>query len=337
MRFEMSEENSKTVLSSTKWITNVGQNCLTSLNNSTKPTSSGKKLINAFLLVPIIVPTAITALSLSLTMLFLNAVNVQKDDSKLSKVIKFIVSSLIYTAAIVVLIPRIVLNLIISLIPGLIFYYINKDMFSQKDIENSQGQPVNKVEISNDKEYNERVEKKEASISGTDQHQNNEEHEQNELRSNSQSNSEQHHSAYNQALVSNGQLHNRSTVEAASREVGNTGFVDQTVIAKDINNDGIRDDGMMMRTVGNDRNFTACGVATGNAANKQEGFATPMGVSCNIVENEIDSQPGCSMSTGTDKKQAIKHLKQSESARTLLSDGSEILSIEQFGSSQRKQ
>ncbi|WP_419198605.1 hypothetical protein ACJZL3_04300 [Wolbachia endosymbiont of Rhagoletis cingulata] len=336
MKFEMSEENSKRVLSGTKWITNVGQNYLTSLNNSTKPTSSGKKLINAFLLVPIIVPTAITALSLSLTMLFLNAVNVQKDDSKLSKVIKFIVSSLIYIAATVVLIPCIVLNLIISLIPGLIFYYINKDMFSQKDIENSQGQPVNKVEISNDKEYNERVEK-EASISGTDQHQNNEEHEQNELRSNSQSNSEQHHSAYNQALVSNGQLHNQPTVEVISREVGNTRFVDQTVIAKDINNDGIRDGGMMMRTVGNDRNFTACVVVTGNATNKQEGFATAMGFSCNIVENGIDFQLGCSMRTGTDKKQAIKHLKQSESARTLLSGDSGILSIEQFGSSQRKQ
>ncbi|WP_425385113.1 hypothetical protein [Wolbachia endosymbiont (group B) of Schoenobius gigantella] len=336
MKFEMSEENSKRVLSGTKWITNVGQNYLTSLNNSTKTTSSGKKLINAFLLVPIIVPTAITALSLSLTMLFLNAVNVQKDDSKLSKVIKFIVSSLIYIAATVVLIPCIVLNLIISLIPGLIFYYINKDMFSQKDIENSQGQPVNKVEISNDKEYNERVEK-EASISGTDQHQNNEEHEQNELRSNSQSNSEQHHSAYNQALVSNGQLHNQPTVEVISREVGNTRFVDQTVIAKDINNDGIRDGGMMMRTVGNDRNFTACGVVTGNATNKQEGFATAMGFSCNIVENGIDFQLGCSMRTGTDKKQAIKHLKQSESARTLLSGDSGILSIEQFGSSQRKQ
>ncbi len=281
-------------------------------------------------------PTAITALSLSLTMLFLNAVNVQKDDSKLSKVIKFIVSSLIYIAATVVLIPCIVLNLIISLIPGLIFYYINKDMFSQKDIENSQGQPVNKVEISNDKEYNERVEK-EASILGTDQHQNNEEHEQNELRSNSQSNSEQHHSAYNQALVSNGQLHNQPTVEVISREVGNTRFVDQTVIAKDINNDGIRDGGMMMRTVGNDRNFTACGVVTGNATNKQEGFTTAMGFSCNIVENGIDFQLGCSMRTGTDKKQAIKHLKQSESARTLLSGDSGILSIEQFGSSQRKQ
>lgn len=66
-------------------------------------------------------PTAITALSLSLTMLFLNAVSAQKDDSKLSKVIKFIVKSLICIAAAVVLIPCIVLNLIISLIPFLIF------------------------------------------------------------------------------------------------------------------------------------------------------------------------------------------------------------------------
>ncbi len=132
MKFEMSEENSKRVLSGTKWITNVGQNYLTSLNNSTKPTSSGKKLINAFLLVPIIVPTAITALSLSLTMLFLNAVNVQKDDSKLSKVIKFIVSSLIYIAATVVLIPCIVLNLIISLIPGLIFITLIKTCLVKK-------------------------------------------------------------------------------------------------------------------------------------------------------------------------------------------------------------
>lgn len=52
MKFEMSEENSKRVLSGTKWIANVGQSYLASLNNTT---SSGKKLINAFLLVPIIV------------------------------------------------------------------------------------------------------------------------------------------------------------------------------------------------------------------------------------------------------------------------------------------
>lgn len=132
MKFEMSKENSKRVLSGAKWITNVDQNYLTSLNNSTKPTSSGKKLINAFLLVPIIVPTSITALSLSLTMLFLNAVSAQKDDSKLSKVIKFIVRSLIYIAAAVVLVPCIVLNLIISLIPGLIFITLIKTCLVKK-------------------------------------------------------------------------------------------------------------------------------------------------------------------------------------------------------------
>jgi len=160
MKFEMSEENSKRVLSGTKWITNVGQNYLASLNNSTKPTSSGKKLINAFLLVPIIVPTAITVVSFGFTMLFLNAVSAQKDDSKLSKVIKFIVRSLIYIAAAVILIPRIILNLVISLIPFLIFRAINKDMFSQKNIENNQGQTVNKVEANNGEEYNKRVKKK---------------------------------------------------------------------------------------------------------------------------------------------------------------------------------
>ncbi|WP_246484063.1 hypothetical protein [Wolbachia endosymbiont of Rhagoletis cerasi] len=319
MKFEMSEENSKRVLSGTKWITNVGQNYLTSLNNSTKPTSSGKKLINAFLLVPIIVPTAITALSLSLTMLFLNAVNVQKDDSKLSKVIKFIVSSLIYIAATVVLIPCIILNLVISLIPFLIFRAINKDMFSQKNIENNQGQPVNKVEVNNGEEYNKRVEE-----------------EANKLGQQNDVEQDQSDTDLCQPLMRSGQLHNQPTVKVISREVGNTRFVDQTVIAKDINNDGIRDGEVMMRTVGNDRNFTVCSVVTGDATNQQESFATAMKLSCNIVENGIDIQFGCSMRTGDDKGQAIEHLRQSESARTLLSGDSGILSIEQPGSSQRK-
>ena len=317
MKFEMSEENSKRVLSGTKWITNVGQNYLTSLNNSTKPTSSGKKLINAFLLVPIIVPTAITALSLSLTMLFLNAVNVQKDDSKLSKVMKFIVRSLIYIAAAVILIPCIILNLVISLIPFIIFRAINKDMFSQKNIENNQGQPVNKVEVNNGEEYNKLVEEKVNKLG-----------QQNDV--------EQDQSGTDlcQPLMRSGLLHNQPTIEVISRVVEG---VDETVIAKDINNDGIRDGEMVMRTVGNDRNFTACSIVTGNATNKQEGFATAMGFSCNIVENGIDFQLGCSMRTGTDKKQATEHLRQSESARTLLSGDNGILSIEQLSSSQQKQ
>ncbi len=86
MKFELSKKNSERVLSGVKWITNAGQNYLTSLNG--KSTSSGKKLINAFLLIPVIVPTAITALLFGLIMLFLNAVNTQGNDSKLSKVAK---------------------------------------------------------------------------------------------------------------------------------------------------------------------------------------------------------------------------------------------------------
>lgn len=317
MKFEMSKENSKRVLSGTKWITNVGQNYLTSLNNSTKPTSSGKNLINTFLLVPIIVPTAITVLSFGFTMLFLNAVSAQKDDSKLSKVIKFIVRSLIYIAAAVILIPCIILNLVISLIPFLIFRAINKDIFSQKNIENNQGQPVNKVEISNDEGYNERVEE-----------------EVNKLGQQDDMEQDQLNTDLRQSLTRSGQLYNQPNIEVISRVVEGEQTVDETVIAKDINNDGIRDGEVMMRTVRNNRNFTVCGVVTGDATNRQESFATAMGLSCNIVENGIDMQFGYSMRTGTDKKQAIKHLKQSESARTLLSGDSGILSIEQPGSSQ---
>ncbi|NEV49645.1 hypothetical protein EUZ93_04090 [Wolbachia pipientis] len=309
MKFEMSEENSKRVLSGTKWIANVGQSYLVSLNNTT---SSGKKLINAFLLVPIIVPTAITVLSFGFTTLFLNAVSAQKDDSKLSKVIKFIVKSLICIAAAVVLIPCIILNLIISLIPFLIFRAINKDMLSQKNIEDK---PVNKVEISNDEEYNERIKEEFNKLGQQDNMERN------------QLNADLH-----QPLMRSG-LHNQPNIEVIPRVVEG---VDETVIAKDINNDGIRDGEMMMRTVGNDRNFTACGVFTGNAINRQEGFAAAMRLSCNIAEDGMDFQLGGSMRTGTDKKQAIKHLQQSGSARTLLSGDSGILSIEQLGSSQQK-
>ncbi|MGL9726493.1 MAG: hypothetical protein ACR5KV_08225 [Wolbachia sp.] len=81
----MSKENSERVLSDAKWITNFGQNYLTSLNgNSAKPISSGKVNQCSFTC-PVIVPTAVTALSFGLIMLFLNAVNAQKDDSNYLK------------------------------------------------------------------------------------------------------------------------------------------------------------------------------------------------------------------------------------------------------------
>lgn len=278
-------------------------------------------LINAFLLVPIIIPTAITASLIGLTYLFLNAVNAQKDDSKLSKVIKFIVRSLIYIAAAVVLIPCIVLNLIISLIPGLIFYYINKDMFSQKDIENSQGQPVNKVEISNDEEYNKRVEE-----------------EVNKLGQQDDMEQDQLNTDLRQSLTRSGQLYNQPNIEVISQEVGNTRSVNQTVIAKNITDDHIRDGKAMIQTLGNDRSVSMKGIVIGDLRSQQKGFATGFSFQCNILpENGVDFQFGMSTRTGDTQQEAKQALMQSESARTLLSGDSGILSIEQLGSSQRKQ
>ncbi|MFP3020623.1 MAG: hypothetical protein ACEY3F_04745 [Wolbachia sp.] len=314
MKLEMSKENSERVLSGTKWIANVGQDYLASLNNTT---SSGKKLINAFLLVPIIVPTAITALSFGFTMLFLNAVSAQKDDSKLSKVIKFIVRSLIYIAAAVILIPCIILNLVISLIPGLIWYYINKDMFGQKNInvENNQGQPVNKVEISNDEEYNERVEE-----------------EVNKLGQQDDMEQDQLNTDLRQSLTRSGQLYNQPNIEVISQEVGNMRSVNQTVIAKNITSNHIRDGKAVIRTLGNDRSVSMKGIMTGDLRGQQKSFATGFSFQCNILpENGVDFRFGMNVRTGDTQQEATQTLMQSESARTLLSGDSGILSIEQPG------
>ncbi|MDM8335635.1 hypothetical protein QUS22_04510 [Wolbachia pipientis] len=153
MRVNLSKKNSERVLYGTKWIANAGKNYLASLNNSTQPTSSWKKLINAILLFPITVPTAVTVASIVYTYFFLNAVSAQKNDSTLSKIIKFIAKILIYIVAAVILIPWIISNLMTSLILGLIFYSINKDFFNQKNTS-IEDQAVNEVQIENEQEYN---------------------------------------------------------------------------------------------------------------------------------------------------------------------------------------
>ncbi|MDR2609201.1 MAG: hypothetical protein LBC06_01225 [Rickettsiales bacterium] len=262
MKLEMSEENSKRVLSGVKWLINASQNY--------KPTSSGKKLINAFLLLLIIVPTAITGSLIVCTYFFLSAVSAQKDDSKLSKVVKFLARILIYIVAAVVLIPCIILNLVISLIPFLIFWAINKDIFNQKDtnIEDNQDQTVNKVKVDNDEKYSKL-------IAG----------EVNKLRQ--QDNTEQDQPTTNscQPLTSN-PPHNRPTV-VISRVVDNTQVVDQTTIVKDINNDDIRDGKAVVRIAGNNRHFAVGGIASGYNTNQRKGFAFAAGLSCKVVEDGI--------------------------------------------------
>ncbi len=107
----MSKENSERLLYGFEYLNKVGQNYFASQNNSNNSsTSSGKKFINALLLTPVIVPTAITLSLMGCTYLCLNAVKAQDDDSTLSKVAKSAVRYLIYLVAFVFLSTCIVLE-----------------------------------------------------------------------------------------------------------------------------------------------------------------------------------------------------------------------------------
>ncbi|APR97746.1 hypothetical protein [Wolbachia endosymbiont of Folsomia candida] len=312
MKINLSEENSKRVLSGTKWLTNAGQNYFTSLNDNqasnAKPTGSVKKVVNTILLVPIIVPTVLTVLSFGFVMLLLNAVNAQKNDSTLSKIAKGTAKLLIYIAAAVLLITCIILNLVISLIPFLIFLAINKDIFNQKsvNIASNQGQAVNEVNINDEEEYNQRIEEEVGRL----EQQNN-------------GDTEQYQQVYSQALVGSGQLYNQPTVEVISREVVGPQAIDQTVIAKRINSDDIRDGKAMIRTAGNDRSVTMKGIVTGDIPDQEKGFATGFSFECETIEKDgkvegVDFQFGMSMRTGDNQQEATQALMRSKSVRTML-------------------
>ncbi|WCR53106.1 MAG: hypothetical protein PG981_000128 [Wolbachia endosymbiont of Ctenocephalides orientis wCori] len=244
MLISMPEESSKKVFSGIKLPTSAVQNYFTS------PTSSEKKIINAILLVPIIVPTAITLLSAGFTWLFLYAVNPQENDSTLSKIAKSVAMILIGVIAAAVLIPCIILNLVISLLPSLIFLAINRSIFSivstnqpSVNTENSQnltGQVpnVNQVDIDNKEGYDKRIREGMDNLI-TDQ-------KQNSTTDQEQSSEERHDSTNNHALVSNGQLYNQPDVEIISREGDQAR--DKTVVVKRINGAGVRDGKAMVRT-----------------------------------------------------------------------------------------
>ncbi len=71
MQLNLSKKNSERVLSGAKWMASLSENYFASLNNDIiKPTSSVRKLIEAFLLIPIIIPTAITLAWVACTYFF---------------------------------------------------------------------------------------------------------------------------------------------------------------------------------------------------------------------------------------------------------------------------
>lgn len=319
MLISMSEESSKKVFSGIKLLTSAVQNYFTS------PTSSGKKIINAILLVPIIAPTAITLLSAGFTWLFLNAVNPQENDSTLSKIAKSVARILIGIIAAAVLIPCIILNLVISLLPSLIFLAINRSIFSivsanqpSVNTENSQnltGQVpnVNQVDIDNEEGYNQHI---------------------GEVINNLTTNQEQN--STNNALVSNGQLCNQPDVKVITRKLEGEQASDQTVLVQDINSAGVRDGKVMLRTTKSERTMTMKGIIAGDLPGSQKGVAGGFSLQVDLVPGGgLDLSFKTSARTGKNQKEATQALLQSPGVDTMLSGNDGLLSIEQRSSEQR--
>lgn len=223
------------------------------------------------------------------TYFLLDAVSIQKNNSLLSKIAKFTAKIFIYIAAAMILILCIISNIVTSLIPALIFYWINRDFLHQKNtsIENQAADTMN------DEEYKKRIEEEVGEL-------------------------EQQNIA-------------EPTTEVISRTVEG---IDRTIIVGIVNDD-IKDGKGVIRTVEDDHNLAIKGII---AAGETEGYAVDFGLQCSLIEEGgVDLQCGLSTRIGSNKKQAIERLRQSESVRTLLSGNGGILSIKQPGSSQRKQ
>ncbi|XGA08835.1 MAG: hypothetical protein U0X86_001162 [Wolbachia endosymbiont of Xenopsylla cheopis] len=298
MHINMSKENSKRLLSLTKQLADHGQNYLTHMNSN--ESSAVKKLVSAFLLVPVIIPTGLTISLCACTYFFTNAVSSKPDDSKLSKLIKGLLKLPIYVIAAAILIPCIILNLVISLVPLLIVLAINKNITNDKKNGAT-------IEAESDDGYNKLIEEEVAKFSHDE-------------RSPSIEGQED-----NQALISNhGHL---QTIQVTSRNTDSE--VDQTTVIDGINDQNVKDGRAIVRVVGNDSNVIMKGIMTGNTHGRSEATASAFTFECQVVEGGIDLQFGYKGRTGVTQVEATEKLMQDGSVRTMLSGNGGILAIEQ--------
>lgn len=305
MHINMSEGNSKKFLSFAKWSADFGQNYLTNMNSD--KSSSVKKLISAFLLIPVIIPTGITISLAACAYFFTNAVSTKPNDSTVSKLVKGLLKLPIYIIATIVLIPCIILNLAISLIPLLVFLAINKSAANDK-----KNNVI--IEAEGDSGYNKLLEEEFAKLTQDEHNLSTEEHEDNE----------------NIVLINNNRP--AQVVQVISRNTGNEEKVDQTTVISGINDQNIKDGKAMVRTVGNDSNVTMKGIITEDIHNKSTTTAFVFG--CQIVPDGLSFQLGCKMRTGNTQAEATEKLMQDESVRTILSGNGGILAIEQCNPTQ---
>ncbi len=308
MKINASKESSEWILSATKQLTNFSQNYFTQSGQS----GSVKKLVSAFLLIPVIIPTAITAALIACTYFFVNAVSAKENDFILSKLVKGILRFLIYVAATIILVPCIILNLAVSLIPSIILFYANKNVAITND---KNGQTV--INTENDSEYNKLVTEETLSL----------------VRQ-SDNGQEQSGEVIGSGTALTNQCQNSpQTVQIISRNTDSEENIDQITVISSINDANIRDGNAIIRTVGNENNVTMKGIIIGDADNQSEGAVFDL--KCEIVSDGLDLRFGCSVRTGDNKIEVLNKLMEDENTRTMLSGSGGILSIEQPVSQQR--
>lgn len=253
-------------------------------------------------------------------MLFLNAVSAQKDDSTLSKIAKSVAKVLIGIIAAAVLISCIILNLVVSLLPLLVFLAINRSIFPVvSNNQTSVNTESSSTQIINNKDYDKRIKEEIANLT-TDQ----------------ESSQEQYYSTQSNALVTNDQLYNQPDVKIISRNLKDEQALDQTIIVERINSADVQDGKIMVRTVLDENSVTVKGIFAGNIPDQQTGFASGFNMQCNLDQGGIGFKFGLNVRIGSNQKSALQKLLKNEEPRTMLSGNDGLLSIEQRSSGQRK-
>lgn len=295
MKLKLSGRNSKILLSTTNFLIDQGQEYLATLED--KKSSSIKKIVNTALLIPIITPTTITVLILGFSKLFVDCVSAQKNDSLFSTITKSIFRFLIYILAALILIPCIIVNLAISLIPALIYFAINKHSFNPKNIEENSQYQKKDLEIKpcneNYEEFNDRIIEELNKFGNDDQNK-----PQNDIQPRTNSTSNQ-----NILLMS---------------KKSKDGNKDKLLVIKNINNGDIENGECIVHSTTTNDGISCKGVLAYKDLKEGSGFAYAMNLQCISVQDGVDIQFSLTTRKGENKQKALLALKESEISHAML-------------------
>ena len=288
MKIKLPKMIGKSVLHTNTFLINQGQKYLITLEN--KKSSSIKKMISSVLLIPIIVPTTVTLLTLGFTILFIKSVSNQENDSVLSKITKGIIRFFIYILAIPILIPCIIINLAVSLIPGLIFLAINKNSVDKENVnieENSQHRKED-LQIKEFRKSNEEYNAQFNDFGNYDQDK-------------SQSDTQ-----------------TTPDIQVISNILEGNNNKEKSIIIKNINNGDIENGECTIHKTTTNNSISCKGILAYKDLKEGFGFASAINFECTSTQDGLDLQFSLAARTGETKKEAVQAVKKSQVVKSML-------------------